>query len=55
MEPRCAHHRKLKTSMADPLGGGAGARERPPPYVEGVDGGPPGSHCRSPGAPTTLS
>jgi hypothetical protein len=29
--------------MAGPLGGGAGARERPP-HPGDIDGGPPGSH-----------
>jgi hypothetical protein len=39
-EPRSALHLMLKTSMVDPLGGDAKAWERPPPYVEDVDGGP---------------
>jgi hypothetical protein len=31
-----------QTSMAPPLGGNAGARERPPSYAIDVDGGPLG-------------
>jgi hypothetical protein len=34
-EPECAHHLMLKM-MVGPQGGGAGARERPPTYVEDI-------------------